>query len=191
MTKYIKGKDGKFAGSIGDGKDKVPTAAPKVSAAERRRLEMNEQIRQINARAAANKESYARLREQRESARQAWFSISDSVNSSYPNARWIILDENYQLVGLSDQDKNMIADGAAVTAAHPTVKDSLEVFAHHDDLQSGRYKQGDQHRVGIFYQCGEDGCTHRYYPEGFQPGHTASRYCRSGQRPHCTCDTCF
>ena len=23
------------------------------------------------------------------------------------------------------------------------------------------------------------------------PGHYASRFCRSGQRPHCTCDTCF
>ena len=28
MTKYIKGKDGKFAGSIGDGKSKTPTTAP-------------------------------------------------------------------------------------------------------------------------------------------------------------------
>lgn len=28
MTKYIKGKDGKFAGSIGDGKATTPTAAP-------------------------------------------------------------------------------------------------------------------------------------------------------------------
>jgi hypothetical protein len=28
MTKYIKGKDGKFAGSIGDGKIKAPTSAP-------------------------------------------------------------------------------------------------------------------------------------------------------------------
>jgi hypothetical protein len=31
MTKYIKGKDGKFVGSIGDGKTKVPTAAPTIS----------------------------------------------------------------------------------------------------------------------------------------------------------------
>lgn len=191
MTKYVKGKDGKFAGSIGDGKDNVPTAAPKVSAAERRRLEMNEQVRQINERALANREAYARLREQREAARQAWFSISDSVNSSYPEARWMLLDENYQLVGLTNQDNTIIADGASVIATHPTVQDSLEVFARHEDLVSGRYKRDEGHRVGIFYLCGEDGCTHRYYPEGFQPGHTASRYCRSGRRPHCTCDTCF
>lgn len=25
----------------------------------------------------------------------------------------------------------------------------------------------------------------------FAPNHTASAYCRSGQRAHCTCDTCF
>jgi hypothetical protein len=28
MTKYVRGKDGKFAGSIGDGKTNLPTAAP-------------------------------------------------------------------------------------------------------------------------------------------------------------------
>lgn len=33
MTTYIKGKDGKFAGSIGDGKTKIPTAAPATPAA--------------------------------------------------------------------------------------------------------------------------------------------------------------
>lgn len=32
MAKYIKGKDGKFAGSIGDGKTNVPTAAPRLTA---------------------------------------------------------------------------------------------------------------------------------------------------------------
>lgn len=25
----------------------------------------------------------------------------------------------------------------------------------------------------------------------FMPRHTASSRCRSGHRPHCTCDTCF
>ena len=25
----------------------------------------------------------------------------------------------------------------------------------------------------------------------FMPGHTASPLCRSGRRPHCTCDGCF
>jgi hypothetical protein len=29
MAKYVKGKDGKFAGSVGAGKDKVPTVARK------------------------------------------------------------------------------------------------------------------------------------------------------------------
>lgn len=31
MTKYIKGKDGKFKGSIGDGKSNVPTTTPNIS----------------------------------------------------------------------------------------------------------------------------------------------------------------
>jgi hypothetical protein len=25
----------------------------------------------------------------------------------------------------------------------------------------------------------------------FHPWHDASRYCKSGKRPHCTCDRCF
>lgn len=25
----------------------------------------------------------------------------------------------------------------------------------------------------------------------FGPSHSASQFCRSGKRPHCTCDTCF
>lgn len=32
MTRYVQGKDGKFAGSIGDGKDHAPTSAPEVPA---------------------------------------------------------------------------------------------------------------------------------------------------------------
>jgi hypothetical protein len=31
MTKYLKGKDGRFSGSIGDGKTHIPTTAPVVS----------------------------------------------------------------------------------------------------------------------------------------------------------------
>lgn len=27
--------------------------------------------------------------------------------------------------------------------------------------------------------------------DAFAPRHRASRYCRSGGRPHCTCDLCF
>jgi phage FluMu protein Com len=25
----------------------------------------------------------------------------------------------------------------------------------------------------------------------FMPSHKASKYCKSGKRPHCTCDACF
>lgn len=35
-----------------------------------------------------------------------------------------------------------------------------------------------------FYKA-KDPATH------FAPRHTASPGCRSGKRPHCTCDTCF
>jgi len=42
------------------------------------------------------------------------------------------------------------------------------------------------------------GCDehYRHYRAGhedppFAPSHKASETCRSGKRPHCTCDTCF
>lgn len=36
--------------------------------------------------------------------------------------------------------------------------------------------------------CGIDGCT---YPAGPGPWHEPSSACKSGKRPHCTCDYCF
>jgi hypothetical protein len=197
MTKYIKSKDGKFAGSIGDGKDSVPTVAPKVPKApkltktQQARIDYNERMREMKERHAAMLPEILARRERQEAARQSWFTISESVNSSYPEARWMILDENKELVRLTDRDGNTVAEGADVTNGDSAFNDNLAVFAQHEDIVGDRYKKDDGHRVGIFYLCGEDGCTHRFYPEGFQPGHTASVRCMSGRRPHCTCDTCF
>lgn len=192
MTKYIKGKDGKFAGSIGDGKTNVPTAAPKISKAEQRRLENNERIRAINERYAAGREERVLKAQKNEAGRQAWFRISDGLNVSHPTARWMVLDEDFSLVGLkADRDGDVIATASEVMASNPGLVDDLAALKEYDQVSEGRYKTDAGHRVGIFYRCGEDGCQHQYYPEGFQPGHRASNYCRSGQRPHCTCDTCF
>ena len=43
---------------------------------------------------------------------------------------------------------------------------------------------------------GCDYCRHEFYARDqpvhvFAPRHTASSRCRSGKRPHCTCDTCW
>jgi len=37
--------------------------------------------------------------------------------------------------------------------------------------------------------CGIEGCEYNAY--GMSPSHKASLACQSGQRNHCTCDTCF
>lgn len=43
-----------------------------------------------------------------------------------------------------------------------------------------------------------DFCQKTFYPKlrttgerAFAPSHTAMSHCRSGKRPHCTCDGCF
>jgi len=192
MTKYIKGKDGKFAGSIGDGKTNVPTPAPAtVSKAEQKRQETNARIREINARFEAGKEARQLAAQKNAAGRQAWFSISDTFNESYPAASWMNLDDEFNITGLTDHDGNIIATAADISSAHPDVAARLKDLREYDQVASGRYAKDGGHRLGIFSKCGEDGCEHLYYPEGFQPGHTASRYCRSGRRNHCTCDLCF
>lgn len=191
MTKYIKGKDGKFAGSIGDGKDNVPTPAPKITKAEQRRQEMNDRIREINERYAAGREARELKAKKNEDGRQAWFQISDSLNASNPSARWMILDNDFNLVSLNDRDGNSVATAESVIDTHPNIVNQLALLKEYDQVLEGRYRKDNGHRVGIFFRCGEDGCDHQYYPEGFQPGHTASQFCMSGRRNHCTCDTCF
>lgn len=192
MTKYIKGKDGKFAGSIGDGKTNIPTAAPKVSKAEQKRLDSNAKIRELNEKRAANAEAYARLREQQETSRQAWFTASRILSESMPQARWMLLDDDFELAGVANSNKEKFATGETVLALHPEIAEQLAQAKNYSQIRDGQYKQATGgHRVGIFFKCGEDGCEHLYYPEGFQPSHKASPYCRSGRRNHCTCDTCF
>jgi hypothetical protein len=187
VPKYVKGKDGKFVGSIGDGKSQVPTAA--TSKAQLRVEEINARVRAMNENAAVMREQYARLAEVRQKASEAWSQISDDLNVAYPEARWMYISQDGELLRLADRDHNTLVVGSDVEVAG--LADNLELLSHHEDLVKGRYLKDGEHRVGVFFRCGIDGCTFRQYPEGFQPGHTASSYCRSGKRPHCTCDTCF
>lgn len=43
--------------------------------------------------------------------------------------------------------------------------------------------------VGECEYC--DRLRERHGPDGFFPDHDAMSGCRSGKRPHCTCDGCF
>lgn len=192
MTKYIKGKDGKFAGSIGDGKTNVPTPAPKISKAEQRRQEMNDRIREINARWEAGREERELKQRKDEAGRQAWFALSEELTTRYPEARWMYLDDDFALVDLKDTySKNTVATGEDALQQVPALAGHLALLKEYSQVQGDRYKQDGLYRIGLFRKCGEDGCEHLYYPEGFQPNHTASQFCMSGRRNHCTCDTCF
>ena len=66
MTKYVKGKDGKFAGSVGDGKTKVPTPAP---AAPSKKDDVPEVPDHIAAQAEALRQH---ARELNEAAAESW-----------------------------------------------------------------------------------------------------------------------
>lgn len=49
-----------------------------------------------------------------------------------------------------------------------------------------------EHRRVVFRDC--EGCREHYKtvkPPRFGSAHEPSRMCRSGKRPHCTCDACF
>lgn len=59
MTKYIKGRDGKFAGSIGDGKNNVPTASNMPTAAQSTVNDASEsRVAEAYAKFAAKKNPY-------------------------------------------------------------------------------------------------------------------------------------
>lgn len=195
MTKYIQGKDGKFAGSIGDGKASVPTAAPSVpnpaTKSSTSPAELNDRYAAINARYAAQEAERAAQRAAEQASRDAWRDVSATLRAAYPEARWMHLTSDFTVSSLSDGDGQLIATGDQVAAECPTVADQRSALAGGTGFQRGSFKEGDGYRIGIFIACPEDGCDHLYYPEGMQPSHKASPFCRSGQRPHCTCDTCF
>ena len=90
MTKYIQGKDGKFAGSVGDGRDSTPKAAPAgfVSEDGVNVYDQDGQAVDLNA-----------LYEQFEAAEKKSNALRDRYNREYNAGKWTT---NRDLAGKSE-----------------------------------------------------------------------------------------
>lgn len=202
MTKYIKNKDGKFAGSLpeqpnisspgGVAVPPLPNAAPAPKTttppafgtpewhewAERRRQE----------------------REAEEVIRQEALSVvrnfTDKINEEYPESRYFVFDEDWNPVAIEGYDNQVILD--LKSEEHGALADTLRIetenciegmkkFIDRDYRSPNNYNG-----VTMLIKCDEaPDCNFRRPARGFAPSHTPSAYCASGKRPHCTCDTCF
>lgn len=51
------------------------------------------------------------------------------------------------------------------------------------------YCKGTQEVSYNYEPCAVEGCTYNVY--GMAPTHAVNDNCKSGKKPHCTCDSCF
>lgn len=90
MPKYIKGKDGKFAGSIGDGAVKTPPQAPSIAPLGSVFAPLPTMVNPTNV-----TDLYGRFvdlsREREETAREG---ISQIITRTYPTASRLIVEED-------------------------------------------------------------------------------------------------
>jgi hypothetical protein len=189
MSKYIKSKDGKFAGSIGDGKDSVPTAAPSAPQVP---VTINLKVKPEYAEKHA---AYQRLNERRETARTAMVSLSDSLRAQWPEARYLAFTDDGHPSKIEGYGNAVIWDSVNDAPLPDSLNEQAQTyFANADDYQfdSGYPLDHDGVKaMAILGRCGIDGCNFLTPARGFFPSHEATASCRSGRRPHCTCDTCF
>lgn len=107
MTKYIKTSDGKFAGSIGDGKTVTPTSAPPMPPARR--------VRNAPEAASSIEEQYANFQKHYFSA-DGNYGDAESLTvvdtSNWTNEDWDTIDEtvDYQRVIVARQIESKYKD---------------------------------------------------------------------------------
>jgi hypothetical protein len=184
MTEYIKGKDGKFAGSIGDGKTHVPTAAPVIASAPAAEI-----VDPTPSPVEAMFAKYADRTRLRDAARASWYNVSDSILETNPESTHIILDENDTPIRIEGRDGLVVWDHSEYPLADDMLADVATWSAGKDKWDLDReYKATDgTSRLTLLHKCPEDGCNFRYGSVGWYPRHDTP----AGHSAHCTCDSCF
>ena len=95
-----------------------------------------------------------------------------------PDFKWVLADTHeYEN---EEKAKQFLAFHMRQINHNPFVK-----TIHHADDTMLEWTNDSGHRVRVTncYSCKQR--------SGGGPDHAASERCRSGKRPHCTCDTCF
>jgi hypothetical protein len=201
MTKYIKDKSGKFAGSLPEvpklDSPSIPApVAPVAPVAEvKPAFGTPEWHAWVEEKRLVREEQYARRAE----ARTVIENFTDKIHSEYPDARFFVFDDEWNPLRVEGYDNKVILDleseehGALADTLKIETMNAVEGFEQYKAEGYSEYK-GAEGNVGIsmLIKCPEaDDCNFRRPAFGFAPSHKASERCMSGKRPHCTCDTCF
>jgi hypothetical protein len=200
MTKYIKDKTGKFAGSLPDEPklasnsqvSQVPTPPASQTVEAKPAFgtpEWHEMIAQKRLEQAAREQSRA-------AAREVIYNFTDKVNSEFPDSRYFVFDEEWNPVAIEGYDNEVLID--LRSEEHGALADTLKIETENcvEGLKSfvDRDYKSPEGNIGVtmLILCDEgDNCQFRRPARGWAPSHNASPRCMSGKRPHCTCDTCF
>lgn len=201
MTKYIKDKSGKFAGSLPDAPKLEspaipPAVAPVVPEPEvKPAFGTPEWHVWVEQKRLAREAKYARRAE----ARIVIENFTDKIHSEYPESRFFVFDKDWNPIRIEGYDNKVILDleqeehGALADTIRIETMNTIEGFEQfNEDGFSGYKGNGDVIGISMLIKCDESpDCDFRRPAVGMAPRHTASVRCMSGQRPHCTCDTCF
>ena len=196
MTKYIQGKDGKMAGSIGDGKANTPSLIAPPATLSTRDIPP--------ATPADFDDAYKRLQQLRNRSHDTFSAARTNITTvlldKLPNATKIAY-VNYagafdkprlQATTAYDQDGNPIplpTDDRDWTAnLHAAVNQLGMRYDAFDrtDFPTITTNGQVQHYMRLPKACGIDGCT--WDISGGGPGHHSFK---PDHRPHCTCNGCY
>ena len=200
MTKYIKDKSGKFAGSIPDAPKLDVVEAPKVPAAPTAPqadgpaplFNSPEWKVWVENKRLAQLAKY----EQRAAAVEVIKNFTDKIHSEYPKARLFVFNQSWDPLRIEGYDNEVVLD--LESEEHAALADTLKIETMNsvegfEQLRDRDYR-GPEGTIGVsmLIKCDvEEDCDFRRPAFGWAPGHTASPRCSSGGRAHCTCDTCF
>lgn len=142
----------------------------------------------------------AEISQHKAKVRAAIAELTDAVEKDHPKALILGVDDDYQPVSIEDFEGNVLVDleNSQDYQEHvdslTDLRESTAVAAENGLLFRDKSPQSSRASKGLFlsFKCHEDPeCQYRTSHYGISPRHTAGTYCRSGRRPHCTCDSCF
>lgn len=193
-SSVVKGNDGKIVRNL-PAASKMPSSSPtlpaKASAEDASATPSLYEIRRAE---------FAKREEDRVKTREIMAEFTDSIEQDFPKAKMVGLNDNYEPVSLESWDGEVVE-----TLTAEKYPELFKVFSENKEhiegaMNAAGWSQKERTAVApgatqllfMLFRCKEgENCQFRHTGYGFAPQHEAGRYCRSGRRNHCTCDSCF
>lgn len=193
-SSIVKAANGKIVGNLPSDASK-PVAAPVLpqkagSVATESAQPSLYEIRQAE---------YAKKEQDRVVTREVAANLADEIEERFPTARLLGLNDELEPVSLEDWEGNVVE--ILTPEKYPELFDT---FSQKKENIAGGLENGWQQKertpqapgatkfMFLSFRCkASEDCQFRHTGYGWAPSHEASRFCSSGRRAHCTCDTCF